>query len=199
MMLKYALSICLVLILSACASQAPLPADHYYRLPELNSIAGDTVSKYEAISVIRFQADGLHKERALIYSEDGLELKQYHYHHWTSPPHQLLQQRLAEILRKRGISRLVLTTFEGNSELIIKGKVIAFERLVNESQDKVKVTLEFRVDANFEDLPLLYQSYTETVAVSEPSIISVVNSFDLAINTIFERFYTDFKTSSLSE
>ena len=72
--------------------------------------------------MISFQADGLYRERAILYSENEIEIKQYHYHHWVDSPSRLLQEHLADMLSSSGISKIVLTTFEGNSNLIIKGK-----------------------------------------------------------------------------
>lgn len=181
------------LCLTACSSQPPLPTDHYYRLPELTGVSPDK-KLVEAISVISFQANGLHKERAILYSENDIELKQYHYHHWTDSPHRLLQEHLAERLRLSNISKVVLTTFEGDSDLIIKGKIKAFEYIMN---DSVSVSLHLRVDKNYGNLPVLYKEYSQSVRAQDSSMISVINAFNTAVNTIYNEFYTDLKQSLL--
>lgn len=190
---KQLLLLSLMLGLFACSSQGPVPTDHYYRLPELRDVNPDE-KLAEAISVIAFQADGLHKERAVLYSKDGIELKQYHYHHWTDSPHRLLQQRLAERLRMAKAADIVLTTFEGNSDVIIKGQIKAFERLKDVDNDSVKVSLDLRVDLNHGNLPIFYKEYTQVINVLEDaSIISVINAFNLGVNAIYDEFYDDLK------
>jgi ABC-type uncharacterized transport system auxiliary subunit len=185
------LIVCFLLI-TACSSQAPLPTDHYYRLPELTDISSDE-ERVRSISVISFQADGLHKERAILYSENNIELRQYHYHHWVDSPHRLLQQRLAERLRMSNIASVILTTFEGNSDLIIKGQLKKFERTKNDATDDVNISLYIRVDENQGNLPVLFREYNKTVAVQNSSMVSVINAFNTAINSIYDEFYTDLK------
>ena len=94
-------------ILTSCVKQPPLPTDHYYRLPALQGINTDQ-EIIDSISVINFQADGLYRERAILYSENKVEIKQYHYHHWVDSPNRLLQEYLAERLRLSNISKLSL-------------------------------------------------------------------------------------------
>ena len=123
-MKRYILFIPFLFMLISCIKQAPLPTDHYYRLPVLQGIVpGKKI--INSISVITFQADGLYRERAILYSENEIEIKQYRYHHWVDSPRRLLQEYLAERLRLSNISKVVLTTFEGDSNFIIKGKIKA--------------------------------------------------------------------------
>ncbi|MCZ6802811.1 MAG: ABC-type transport auxiliary lipoprotein family protein [Proteobacteria bacterium] len=180
--------------MTACSSHPPLPTDHYYRLPELIGVHSDE-NLVETISVITFQAGGLHKERAILYSENEIELKQYHYHHWADSPHRLLQERLAERLRLSNLSKVVLTTFEGDSDLIIKGQIKAFERIRNDTNDSVSVLLYFRVDENYGDMPFFNKEYNQSVKVQDSSMISVINAFNTAVNKI----YNDLKQSLLQQ
>ncbi len=89
-MMKCYLAILFVLILTSCVNQPPLPTDHYYRLRVAQDINSDK-EIVNSISVIVFQADGLYRERAILYSENEIEVKQYHYHHWIDSPNRLLQ------------------------------------------------------------------------------------------------------------
>ena len=181
-----------LLILTGCVNQPPLPTDHYYRLPPIQGANSDKET-VNSISVVAFQADGLYRERAILYSENEVELKQYHYHHWVDSPNRLLQEYLTDTLRLRKISKLVLTTFEGNSEFIIKGKIKAFEQKIIDNQNIAMVSIELRVDGNDQSFPILYKQYTETVNSEESSMASVINAFGIAINNIYESFYNDLK------
>ena len=191
-MKRYILFFPLLLILNACIKQPPLPTDHYYRLPILQGIGAEK-EIINSISVISFQADGLYRERAILYSENEIEIKQYHYHHWVDSPRRLLQEYLAERLRLSGISKVVLTTFEGNSNIIIKGKIKAFEQKKLNNKNSAFVSIEFRVDRNNEKSPILYKQYTQVVDSDGSSMNLTINAFGIAVNSIYESFYNDLK------
>ena len=185
-------------ILTSCVKQPPLPTDHYYRLPALQGINTDE-EIINSISVITFQADGLYRERAILYSENEIEIKQYHYHHWVDSLNRLLQEHLVERLRLSGMSKVVLTEFEGNSNLIIKGKIKAFEQRKSGNKNSAFISIEFRADKNNEDQPILFKQYTQVVDSEESSMTSVVNAFGVAVNNIYESFYNDLRGTLISE
>ena len=191
-MKQYILLVPLLFFMNSCVKQPPLPTDHYYRLPTLQDIEADE-EVLNSISVIAFQADGLYRERAILYSENEIEIKQYHYHHWVDSPRRLLQEHLAERLRLSSISKVVLTTFEGNSNIIIKGKIKAFEQKKLNSKNSAFVSIEFRVDRNHESSPILYKQYTQVVDSDESSMTSTINAFGIAVNSIYESFYNDLR------
>ena len=143
--------------------------------------------------MISFQADGLYRERAILYSENEIEIKQYHYHHWVDSPSRLLQEHLADMLSSSGISKIVLTTFEGNSNLIIKGKIKAFEQKKSGNQSSALVSIEFRVDRSNDNQPILFKQYTQVISSEESSITSVIGAFGVAVNNIYTNFYNDLK------
>lgn len=185
-------------ILTSCVKQPPLPTDHYYRLPTLQGINTDE-EIINSISVITFQADGLYRERAILYSENEIEIKQYHYHHWVDSLNRLLQEHLVERLRLSGMSKVVLTEFEGNSSLIIKGKIKAFEQRKSGNKNSAFISIEFRADKNNEGQPILFKQYTQVVDSEESSMTSVVNAFGVAVNNIYESFYNDLRGTLISE
>ena len=185
-------------ILTSCVKQPPLPTDHYYRLPALQGINADE-EIINSISVITFQADGLYRERAILYSENEIEIKQYHYHHWVDSLNRLLQEHLVERLRLSGMSKVVLTEFEGNSNLIIKGKIKAFEQRKSGNKNSAFISIEFRADKNNEGQAILFKQYTQVVDSEESSMTSVVNAFGVAVNNIYESFYNDLRGTLISE
>ncbi len=185
-------------ILTSCVKQPPLPTDHYYRLPALQGINADE-EIINSISVITFQEDGLYRERAILYSENEIEIKQYHYHHWVDSLNRLLQEHLVERLRLSGMSKVVLTEFEGNSNLIIKGKIKAFEQRKSGNKNSAFISIEFRADKNNEGQPILFKQYTQVVDSEESSMTSVVNAFGVAVNNIYESFYNDLRGTLISE
>ena len=157
--MKRCILILLFFILTSCVKQPPLPTDHYYRLPPLQSI-NTNEELINSISVIIFQADGLYRERAILYSENEIEIKQYHYHHWVDSPSRLLQEYLAERLRLSKISKVVLTTFEGNSSVIIKGKIKAFEQKKSNGKNSVFVFKMHRIFACYGNFQGFFPHYS---------------------------------------
>lgn len=190
MKLRQFLCLFLIIFLSSCSSQSPVPTDHYYRLPELSDInPGNQL--LNTISVMTFQADGLYQERAIIYSEEETELKQYHYHHWVESPPRLLQERLVERLRLSKLSKLVLNSYEGDSDLVIKGQIKSFERIHQENHESTTVKLILQVNYNNERLPILHKEYSQSVILSSGSMTHSIKAFAEAIDLIFSDFYID--------
>jgi len=186
----------LTLALSGCfGSSPPLPDDHYYRLP----IAAPT-QRFEAppvpgvIMVERPRATAVHATRSLAYSEDeqGLRLEHYHYHHWTDPPPQLLQQALVDFLRAANVAPTV-TSDAGRLELDyrISAVVRRFERQKTSDGWKVAVTLELRADAAAGDRPLLLNEYAALVPVKSDDMEGTVRAFSAASGDVFTRFLAD--------
>ena len=196
--MKRYIFIAFLFILTSCVKQPPLPTDHYYRLPALQGINADE-EIINSISVITFQADGLYRERAILYSENEIEINQFHYHHWVDSLNRLLQEHLVERLRLSGMSKVVLTEFEGNSNLIIKGKIKAFEQRKSGNKNSAFISIEFRADKNNEGQPILFKQYTQVVDSEESSMTSVVNAFGVAVNNIYESFYNDLRGTLISE
>ena len=97
------------------------------------------------------------------------------------------------------MSKVVLTEFEGNSNLIIKGKIKAFEQRKSGNKNSAFISIEFRADKNNEGQPILFKQYTQVVDSEESSMTSVVNAFGVAVNNIYESFYNDLRGTLISE
>ncbi len=180
------------LCLIGCSSQRYLPEENYYDLPEISGVIKGK-QLFNTVSVINFQASDLYKERAIVYTEDDITLKQYHYHHWIDSPARLLTERLAKTLRQENIAEYVLTTYEGNSELIIKGQIKSFTRVRSENRDSVRVNIFLQVNSSNKNSPILLKEYSETVFADEKSITNTINAFGKAVDIIFGRFQQDLR------
>ena len=180
---------------TGCASQAPLPVDHYYRLPEADSSAQRAVQLSNAIFVGQLETDGLHQERAILYSEDenAIELKQYHYHHWADSPPRLIRDYLVTYLRKVNAADLVVTSLDDYVDLTVAGKIVRFERKNTTEQPAVMVELVLRLDRRNESKPLLLKTYPVTVKMEDESMQAAAGAFAGALSGIFSDFYQDMK------
>jgi ABC-type uncharacterized transport system auxiliary subunit len=181
------LSVCLGL--SACLGQTAAPEDHYYRLPVPHGLTGNSapISNGE-ITVGKFRAEGVYRERAILYSpsEQPLELMHYHYSHWILPPETLLQDHFIDYLRNGDYAPQV-TRYEDkqNPLFIIHGNIIRFERVMSEHRAHAVVALEFKI--NRSDLPDWYNTkvYRSTIEAADKSFNATIEAFGYALNEIY--------------
>ncbi len=119
--------------LTGCLGSAPpVPRDHYYRVlvapptqgDASRSASGQSASRQSAsrqsaigimfpgvLSVAPLEADGLLRERPLLFSATGRahEMQQHDYHYWMDPPPKMLQAQLVDYLRASGLAKAVVT------------------------------------------------------------------------------------------
>ncbi len=187
------LPLCGVLLLVACASPAPISEPVWYRLAEPTPLR---VSQplAEAISVHGFRAAGLHGEQSLVYSDEpaGLRLRQYNYHLWTHPPAQMLEHRLASMLRQAGAAPLVASRLPNRREgLRISATLLALERVNQGAHWQVRVAMAFEVEAaDGSRLPHLVEYADQRIADGD-GVERSVHAFSVAIDSVFERFVSD--------
>jgi len=180
-----------VFFISACGSQKPVPVDHYYRLPDI-SLSGSGLTRLSdgIVYVALFETDGLHRERALVYSNnEGLELKQFHYQHWIDSPARLIRDHLVQYLRTINAAPTVVTSVDPYPEMRISGRIRRFDRIMGDPADQVVVALELRADREDELLHIKDYQVTETVTGSSAS--DTVTAFDKALLRCFAEFVKD--------
>ncbi len=173
----------------ACSPAPPIPNDHFYGLPEPE--VGASPFQIDGIILVRsFEADGLHMERAILFSEDsqGLELQQHHYHFWQDAPPRLLQHQLVAFLRASAAARMVVTDPEVDPELAISGRLFRWQRQLNEAEVTARVALELRLDRIGQPQPLLVQSYSADVLAPGDSVRDSIGAFERAANQVFTQF-----------
>ncbi len=189
------LVIAFILSLGACSAQKPVPVDRFYRLPDITMNENDRVNlKSEVIYVRIFETDGLHRERALVYSKEdsSLELKQYHYQHWIDSPTRMLRDHLVQYLRAIDTSASVVTSVDPYPQLEIKGRIKRFDQVNSEAGREVFVTLELRADRDGRLVHVGDYSVSEKINSTETSDVVMVYG-DLLL-TCFRQFVADVKT-----
>ncbi|MCG8324027.1 MAG: PqiC family protein [Thiotrichales bacterium] len=185
-----------LLFLISCGAQKPVPIDHFYRLPEISSESVPDVSLSDGVIYVSiFETDGLHRERALVYSEGGneLELKQYHYQHWVDSPTRMLRDHLVQYLRAASASPTVVTSVDPYPQMEIRGKIHRFDQINTDSNTSVTVSLELRADSDNRLLHIQDYDFTETV--SGDSVEDTVNSYNSLLIKSFTQFVNDVKAS----
>ncbi|MCK4744230.1 MAG: membrane integrity-associated transporter subunit PqiC [Sulfuriflexus sp.] len=179
-------------LLVSCAAQPPVPEDNFYQLPA-PQITARAKTITSTLSVKRLVSDGLHSERALLFSKSGqaLQLKQYHYHHWSDTPPRMIQEHLISALRNANVADTV-ANYDPVQRTAYKlsGKIRHFEQIERGNKNEVLVELELRLNDKSGKLVLL-KDYRITQVANSASPHDLVNAYGIALNTIIENFIKD--------
>ena len=196
MIMRYTILV-LVLVLSACGENPPVPVDHFYRLDLQHQPAASGLITEGTIYVSGFRAEGIYNERAILFSEDNNRvLKQYHYHFWSSPPPDMLRSYLVDYLRRAGSANLVVNDFSLNEGLRVSGLIQGFEKRISNDQVTVHVAVEMRADRIGNEQPLLLRQYVVDENIGSNLIDEIVAGFNTAVDKAFDSFLSDLKEAA---
>ena len=181
------------LVIGSCASAPPVPADKFYRLPDPVNISPGPALTDGVIRVERFEADGVHGERAVVFSDDGqgVSLQQHHYHFWADAPPLMLQHQLISYLRAAGAADIVVHKPSSEAALIVSGRIKRFERDLSGSAAVARIVLELSIEANDARVPLLIKDYEASVTAASDTLPASVTAFAQGISEIFAAFLID--------
>lgn len=177
----------------ACAVD-PVPQDRYYRLGSEPDVAASPLAPALDATVVveRFAADGLTRDRAIVYSRNGadLEVRRHFYHHWTEPPAELLRDALVVYLRRAGVARRVVTPeLRVPAEYEITGRVQRFERVLD--GERVHVRLQLVLRRLDPDRVVWSGVYDEEGRADGSGVLASVAAFSRAVERIWARFAAD--------
>ncbi len=180
-------------LLAGCLGSAPaVPRDHYYRL----LVGAPTQTQAAAplpgiLTVQLLQADGLLRERPLLYSESGKshEVQQYDYHYWNDAPPRMLQDQMVTYLRQSGIAAAVVTPdMSTRPDYQVSGKARRLERLLGGGPPRVVVEVELSLRRISDETLAVVDSYSEEEPAADNSIEAAVEAMNRATARIFNRF-----------
>lgn len=180
-------------LLAGCLGSAPpVPRDHYYRLLVSAPPARSAQPVLPGVmSVDLLQADGLLRERPLLYSESGSshEVQQHDYHYWTDAPPRMLQDQLVAYLRRSGMATSVVTPdMRIRARYLVSGKVKRLERLLGGGPPRVFVELELALVRLTDDRLLLVDSFSEEAVAEADSVEAGIVALNRATGRVFDRF-----------
>lgn len=180
-------------LLAGCLGSAPpVPRDHYYRLlvPTPQQSAGAV--PLPGIMVVDLpQADGLLRERPLLYSESGesYELQQHHYHYWNDAPPRMLQDQMVTYLRRSGVSGQVVTPdMRIRADYQVSGKVRRLERLLGGGPPRVFVEIELALMRLSDEKVLVVETFSAEEPAGDESVDAAIVALNRATAEIFDRF-----------
>ena len=174
----------ILLLLCACGSVTPAPADRFYRLQAVSGFQAKVLQG--AVAMRPFRADSLYAERPIIYVDDARprELRQYHYHLWLYPPAQTVQSHLTASLG----SALDFTEND-NAPYILDGRVLGFERVVSGRSSKAVVALGLRLMSGGK--VLLDKTFQSEQAAADDSLGAFVVAMEQALGSVYAEFLAD--------
>jgi uncharacterized lipoprotein YmbA len=137
------------------------------------------------------QADGLLRERPLLYSESGAshEVQQHNYHYWTDAPPRMLQDQLVAYLRQSNIARSVVTPdMRVRADYQISGKVKRLERLLGGGPPRVFVELELALVRLSDNTLLLVDNFSDQEEEAGKGVGAAIIALNKATGRVFDRF-----------
>ncbi|MGA1824457.1 MAG: ABC-type transport auxiliary lipoprotein family protein [bacterium] len=185
----------LCLLAGGCIGHVKVPDDHFYTLPEIRSDRGNAPILEGTLAVDKVRADGLYKERSLLYvlSSKPLELQQYHYRHWAHAPGYLIQENLLAYMRSGNWAQKVIRYNAGaQADKIINGRLVRFERIVDNEKVSIMASLELQLcDGNSHIPPLVANTYSARIDADDASIYATVEAYGKALQQIYDGFIND--------
>ena len=173
-------------LLMACSlGSGEIPADHYYRLPEISTVEKQS-NLFNSILIRPVQVDGLYHERTILYIEKNtpLEVKRYHYHYWIEPPAKLIQKYMVSFFSHTSISKQVSTeALLDHADVEITPQVLNFERTIDGDDIRILVSMKFdiRLTKSFKTLSKKYHS---EVKLADNSMHTTAEGFGKALDNI---------------
>lgn len=190
-----AASLVLLVGLTGCLGAAPpVPRDHYYRIAVSTPSRGQDVVFPGVVSVAPLEADGLLRERPLLFSPNGRahEMQQHDYHYWTDPPPRMLQAELVDYLRHSGMAQSVITPeLRIVPDYEVSGRIRRLERLLGAGPSRVVAELELAMTEAAHRRLLVIATYSAEAPARDDSVGASVLALNEALADIFARFLTD--------
>jgi len=193
----------LALPLGGCLGSAPpVPRDHFYRILVPAPAHSEIPTLQGVLTVAPLEADGLLRERALLYSATGVshEMQQHDYHYWIDPPPRMLQNQLIDFMRSSGMAAAVVAPdLHVEADYTLSGRVKRLERLLGGGPPRVVAELELDLVENATKRLILVRSYTAEVPSTDESVVASIAALNTALSQIFESFLGDASWSITAE
>ncbi len=201
--------------LTGCLGSAPpVPRDHYYRvmvdapgqaahaqtaslesvtIPGRPGSGAGGVTLPGVLSVAPLDAEGLLRERPLLYSATGSaqEFQQHDYHYWMDPPPRMLQLQLVDYLRASGLAHSVVTPdLRIETDYQVSGRIKRLERLLGGGPVRVVAEIELSMVSSADNRLMVIGTYAAEAVAGDDGVESSVLALNRALGQVFERFLT---------
>jgi len=177
-------------LLASCMTSPPAPTENYYRLRPNQSVATGVTHQPMTIQVRRFTADGMLRERAMLYSDDDGHrvLKQHAYHYWMDAPASLLHDYWSARLQVTGATPVGQSI---KTDFALHGRLRRMERLLGDGEVEIALNVELSLRATATGAEVLQRNYEVIQRASSDRVLDSVKAFETALQTIHSRFVAD--------
>jgi cholesterol transport system auxiliary component len=179
--------------LGGCLGAAPpVPRDHFYRIL-VPPPQAEAVTFPGTVSVDPIEAQGLLRERPLLFSVGSAqEVQQHDYHYWTDAPPRMLQLELVDYLRKGHAASAVITPdLRMPADYEVSGRIKRLERILDGKSPRVVAELELAMTETGTNRLVVVQTYNAEIKAADDSVTASVQALDQALSDIFGRFVAD--------
>ncbi len=200
--LKLLFCVPLLLLVGCFNSAPPVPRDHYYRISVPTPARSDVPMLQGVVAVAPLEADGLLRERPLLYSASGqsYEMQQHDYHYWIDPPPRMLQFQLIDYLRSSGLANTVIAPdLRVNTDYNLSGRIKRLERLLGGGPPRVVAELELALVEISSQRLILVRSYDAEVHATDNSVTASITALNTALSRIFQSFLIDASRSKAAK
>lgn len=193
MIIRAVFTFTLMLLVSACGSMKPIPADTFYRLEKMTDAAAAGVSPWPAKNIVikRIRANGIYKDRALaMMKSDGVSLVQSKYHYWNESPEIMLQERLYQHVVAHKLAPHVSLEMTEEGAHVISGRLLRFEK-VDTGTGAGAVAIELLLAVHSQDGEITHtfsQSYQFSEALQTPEMGEAVKSLSAGLDSLITQF-----------
>jgi len=189
---KLALATLTLATLSGClGATPPIPRDHFYRV-SVTAPLDATAFFPGTISVALIEADGLLRERPLLYTSSAHEVQQHDYHYWSEAPPRMLQVQLVDYLRgSRAATTVITPDMRLPADYEVTGRIRRLERRLLGDTTRAVAELELAMTKNKGRDLIVVQSYSSEIFAKDDSVEASVEALDAALSDIFARFLAD--------
>jgi len=174
----------------------PAPADHFYRLEAAGAPAPLAEPALPGVLEVRpFRAEALTSERAILYraEADAREVHRHAYHRWVETPPDMLQQLVADHLRRAGAAERVVTpALRVPADYELVGRIGRLEQVFGAGGPRVVLELDLAVTRIAADRELLLQEvYRAERATEGESAEAAARALGDALAEVLDRLVRD--------
>ena len=133
--------------LAAAACSSPQPIHHYQPAviaKEVRSATSQPTTEL-VLAIEDFSAGAAYDEQRMVYRSSDYRFDYYHYHRWAAPPGMLVSDTLREVYRNTGAFRSVVGGYDSRADVILSGRVVAFEEVDREEDWFGRVVVNMRL------------------------------------------------------
>lgn len=178
--------------LAACAGVAPAPPEMHVALPPAAAMAAPTGASLGVWRIAPYGAAGPYRERAMVYSkDDGRSLQQHPHQYWVDSPPRLCRDALMVALREAGIASRVVANADPSAAFEVRGRVLAFDRLMSDAGSSARLALELEVVDTGSREVRLSRRYEERQPAVDNDAVGTAAAAATALNAIHRRFVAD--------